>query len=162
MQSFAFYLLTYRFSLFQTKMYIFIKSLSGRCYELDVDRNNTIGQIKQCLYDKSNIPPSLQLYIFAGRMLTNDKATISDWNLAKESTIHMVNWPNVRFYYNIVFENIKHNKILQVKLQPSSLVEDIKFQIQYKTWIPCDSIKVFFEDRELSDEEALIDSKFIL
>ena len=61
-----------------------------------------------------------------------------------------------------MFDNIKHNKILQVKLQSCSLVEDIKFQIQDETGIPCDSIKVFFEDRELSDEEALIDSKFIL
>ena len=138
-------------------MYIFVKSLSGRCYQLDVEWYSTIGHIKQCLYDKSNIPPSLQLYVFAGKLLTNDKTTISDWNLSKESTIHMINWPNVRFVHNIIFENIKHNKILQVKLQSCSLVEDIKFQIQDETGIPCDSIKVFFEDRELSDEEALID-----
>ena len=40
-------------------------------------------------------------------------------------------------------------------------MEDIKFQIQDETGIPCDSIEVFFGDRELSDEAALVDSKFI-
>ena len=52
-------------------------------------------------------------------------------------------------------------KELTVMLNSINLIEDIKFQIQDKTGIPFESIRVLYNERELSDEEALIESKIL-
>ena len=59
-------------------MYIFVKAFRERTYTVEMDENNTIGELRQAIYDKSNIPQSLQILLYAGKLLTNDQATLSD------------------------------------------------------------------------------------
>ena len=72
----------------------------------------------------------------------------------------MLNLPGIKYSHQIIFEN-KIKKELTVMLNSINLIEDIKFQIQDKTGIPFESIRVFHNERELSDEEALIELKMI-
>ena len=141
-------------------MLLFLKAITGRTYTIEIDDNSTIGELRQAIYDKYNIPQSLQMLVFAGKLLTNDQATFFDLNIRRDSGMHMLNLPGIKYSHKIIFEN-KGKKELTVILNSSNLVEDIKFQIQDKAGIPFESIRVFFNDRELSDEEAIIEPKIL-
>jgi ubiquitin len=63
-------------------MQIFVKTLTGKTITLEVKSSNMINNIKAKIQDKEDIPPNQQ-------WLKNSH-TLSDYNIQKESTLHLV------------------------------------------------------------------------
>ena len=69
-------------------MQIFIKTLKGKTFSLEVESDDSIENIKSKIQGLKHIPFDRQILIFGGKKLEN--GTLHDYNILKESTLHLV------------------------------------------------------------------------
>jgi ubiquitin len=134
-------------------MQIFVKTLTGKTMTCEVKPTDTVAHLKQFINEREGIPADQQRLIFGGKQL-EDERCLSDYNVQKENTVHLV----LRLRGGMqIFVRTLTGKTITVEVEHTDNLRTLKERILAKEGIPIDQQRLIFAGKSLEDEKTIAD-----
>ena len=127
---------------------IYVKTLTGKSIPLMVKVSDTIEKMKPMLQEMEGIPSDMQGIVFNGRLL-EDGCTFFDYNIQKQSTLHLV-LPPMQIFVKTV-----PGKTITLDVEASDTIANVKRKIQDKEGTHTAQQCLIFKGKELEDGRTL-------
>ena len=133
-------------------MRLFVKTLTGMLFELEVEPKDTIEIVKIKIQDKEGIPPDQQILTYNWRRLEEDGKNLEDYNIKNEATILL----SIRIRgcnLSTIFVNIDGHTT-RMAICVCGDVKHIKEQINQKLGIKPEFQELSLNGKILDDEKV--------
>ncbi|PIK34460.1 Polyubiqutin 4 [Apostichopus japonicus] len=134
-------------------MQLFVRTLTERTITIEVEAEDKFSAVKKKIQDKIGIPPEEQRLIYAGVQL-DEKKTVADYYIQKESTIHLVMRLKGGTQYIV---KMLTGKTIKIEVGPEDTVQDVKGKIEDREGIPVAEQRLIYAGRYLNDTKTLAD-----
>ena len=138
-------------------MQIFVHTLTGKIITLDVDRSDTIYNVKQKIQE--GFPPDSIWLIVAGRK-AEDVSTMSDCNIQKEDYLKVIRHP---YYVPISIKDMCSGRIVNMRFDIRSDARRLKDEIARCNDLGCPAVtsqRLTFVSMTTSSPPRVLDDDF--
>ncbi|XP_065913123.1 uncharacterized protein [Dysidea avara] len=140
---------------------VFVKTLTGKTIALQMDTNDTVGDVKSGVEKKEGIRCDEQRLIFQGKQL-DDGRTLGKHNISNNSIIHLLLYlrGGMKIFVRIPDPDVNNDgneRVVTLEILQTDTVANIKAGITDKTAIPTANQELIFASSTMDDHRALCD-----